>query len=112
MRERLNVFIAGEELWEGFETASGLLWVAFHGCFMQLLQLEQHGRSQYIFIYLKGMNIIYGITYYTLTIQITDRTPWTKCSDKVLRQLNVVMKINRYTLNSLYKIRMLIAAIQ
>ena len=39
----VNVFTAVEELWEGFETARGLPWVAFHGCFMQLLRLEEHG---------------------------------------------------------------------
>ena len=27
----VNVFTAVEELWEGFETAKGLPWVAFHG---------------------------------------------------------------------------------
>ena len=41
----VNVFIAVEELWEGFETAKGLPSVAFLGCFMQLLWLEEHGRS-------------------------------------------------------------------
>ena len=34
----VNVFIVVEEIWEGFETAKGSPWVAFHGCFMQLLQ--------------------------------------------------------------------------
>ena len=31
----LFVFTAVEELWEGFETAKGLTWVVFHGCFLQ-----------------------------------------------------------------------------
>ena len=48
----VNVFTAMEELWEGFETAKGLPWVAFLGCFMQLLQLEEYGRSQFIYIIL------------------------------------------------------------
>ena len=48
----VNVLIAVEELWEGFETAKGLPWVAFHGCIMQLLQREKHGRSQFIYILL------------------------------------------------------------
>ena len=44
----VNVFTAVEELWEGFETANGLLWVAFLGYFMQILWLEEHGKSRFI----------------------------------------------------------------
>ena len=39
----MNVFIAVEELWEGFETA--LPYVGLLDCFMQLLRLE-YGRCQ------------------------------------------------------------------
>ena len=46
----VNVFIAMEELWEGFKTEKGLPWIALHGCFMQLLWLEEHGRSRFIYI--------------------------------------------------------------
>ena len=31
---------------EGFEIAKGLPCLTFHGCFMQLLWLEEYGRSQ------------------------------------------------------------------
>ena len=48
----VNVFTDVEELREGFETGKGLPWVAFHGCIMQLLQLEEHGRSQFIYVIL------------------------------------------------------------
>ena len=41
----LNVFTAVEELWEGLQTVKGLLLVAFHGCFMQLLWLKEHESS-------------------------------------------------------------------
>ena len=69
---RVNVFTAVEELWEGFETAKGLRWVAFHGCFIQLLRLEEHGRShniymykkiKYIYIPIKGKNLSLSLWY-------------------------------------------------
>jgi len=55
----VNIFPAMEELWEGFETAKGLPWVAFHGCSMQLLRLEQHGKSRFISI-LAGVSSVAG----------------------------------------------------
>ena len=45
----VNVFIAKEELWEGFETAMHLPCVGLLGCFMQLLQIEEHERCQIFF---------------------------------------------------------------
>ena len=46
----VNVFIVVEELWEGFETAKCLPCVGRLGCFMQLLQLEEPWRCQFIAI--------------------------------------------------------------
>ena len=37
----VNVFTAVEELWEGFETAKGLPWLAFHGFLMQLSSVRK-----------------------------------------------------------------------
>ena len=48
----VNISTAVEDLLEGFETAKGLTWVALHGCFMQLLQSEEHGRSRYKYMYI------------------------------------------------------------
>ena len=45
-----NVFVAVEELWEGFQKAKRLSCVGgFLGCFMQLLWREEHGRCQFIY---------------------------------------------------------------
>ena len=54
----VNVFAAVEELWEEFETTKGLPWVAFQGCFLQLLLREEHGRSRFIYIMLAIYNIV------------------------------------------------------
>ena len=46
----VNIFIVMEELWEGFDTAKCLPCVGLLGFLMQLLQLEEHGRSRFIYI--------------------------------------------------------------